>query len=162
MRNGIPVVYWTFRVLWTVVHFVIVVMAVVGLTTWAVTDNNAVRIFEPVRDNVLMLQQRVSNLIPWPWGGGDANSQSERSSQRESAKTFRIRADVNVRAAPRAKAKVVKVLKAGSSVKVDCRTQGTLVSSKKYGDSTGWIYIRGLGYFSEVFASTGTHRLPVC
>jgi hypothetical protein len=67
MKDNIPLIYWTFRTAWTLLHFLIVAAATAFLLSWALTDNNAVHLFESAKYDVLELQQRVANAIPWPW-----------------------------------------------------------------------------------------------
>lgn len=172
MKNGIPSIYWTFRMVWTFAHFLIVAAAAAVLLTWALTNHNAERAFEPAKDNVLELQQRVSNIIPWPWatdgdsGGSSSesedNSQSDNYGQQGSTMTIEVDTNVNVRKAPNPDAKVVKVLQAGSSVEADCRTEGAMVDSGPRGSTSRWDHIVGLGYISDAFVPTVTDPLPSC
>lgn len=69
MKTGIPQVYKTFRSVWTVLHVLIVAGAAALLLSWSVADNNAGRIFESGKDNLMSLQSRVASAVRWPWGG---------------------------------------------------------------------------------------------
>ncbi|WP_206063138.1 hypothetical protein [Nocardioides sp. HDW12B] len=178
MKNGIPLIYWTFRTAWTLMHFVIVAAAAAALLTWALADNRAVRIWDTSKTNVLDVQQRVSNVIPWPWamdeGGdnysGDGNNYSGGGENRGgggndsgSTKRIRVSANINVRVAPSVDAKVVKVLDKGSWVKADCKVEnGDRVSNGPYGPSRRWDHIVGLGYISDAYVPTNTDGLPRC
>lgn len=172
MKNGIPAIYLTFRMVWTFAHLLIVATAAAALLTWALTDSHAARTFEPGKDNVLELQQRVSNIIPWPWATdgdrrGDSNGRGDNSKsgsygQQGSTITIEVDVNVNVRAAPRPNAKVLKVLEAGSSVEADCRTEGALVESGPRGSTSRWDHIVGLGYISDAYVRTVTNGLPSC
>ncbi|CUR58042.1 conserved exported hypothetical protein [metagenome] len=182
MKNNIPVIYWTFRTAWTLLHFIIVAAAAVALLAWAVTDNHAVRAFEPARDNVLDLQERVSNAIPWPWAvdddGGVDNSQPEnspgRNAQSRSTTTIQVIGNVNVRSAPRVNAKVVKVLDDGSRVESDCMVKGAVVDPGPYqtklrqyrgvdnAPTSRWDHVPGLGFVSDAYVLTVTDGLPRC
>jgi len=68
VKNNIPVVYWTFRSAWTVLHFLIVLTAAAVLFWWALKDGNGERLFETAKNDLLDLQHRVASAIPWPWG----------------------------------------------------------------------------------------------
>lgn len=67
MKDNIPLIYWTFRAVWTVLHLLIVAAAVAVLLGWALSDNNAERLFESAMYVLLDLQQQVASAIPWPW-----------------------------------------------------------------------------------------------
>ena len=67
MRDGIPWSYWTFRTAWTVLHFVVVLVAVGLLLRWALDNDNAKRLLESAWGNLLEVQRRVGEAIPWPW-----------------------------------------------------------------------------------------------
>ena len=181
MKNGIPAIYWTFRMVWTFAHFLIVAAAAAALLTWALTNNNAARTFEPARDNVLELQQRVSNIIPWPWaadgdGGGDSDSSSysEDDSSSESNE-FQVIGNVNVRREPNDKSKKVDGYADGTWISVDCITEGSLVdpgpyqtdlseySGRDLGATSKWVHIPGLGYVSDAYVATNNGSgLPQC
>lgn len=68
MKHNIPVVYWTFRSAWTVLHFLIVLTAAAVLLWWALKDGNGERVVETAKNDLLDLQHRVASAIPWPWG----------------------------------------------------------------------------------------------
>lgn len=192
MKDSIPVIYWTFRTAWTLLHFVIVAVAAAALLNWALADDHAVRAFEPARDNVLKLQDRVSNVIPWPWaagGDGGDDSQTTTPSQGDSQTTapsqndssshsgdeYQVIGNVNVRAAPQLNAKVVKALADGSWIRINCITEGPSVDPGPYktsltayqGQDTGatskWDQVPGLGYISDAYVSTSDGGgLPAC
>ncbi len=153
MKNNVPLMYWSFRMAWTLLHFLIVAAATAALLIWALTDQHAVRAFEPARDNVLNLQQRVSRVIPWPWatdGDHAVGSQtpqgqpavqvsspqtatpSQSNSNQAAGGEYQVIGDVNVRAAPLLDAKVVKTVADGSWVTIDCITQGPSVDPGPY------------------------------
>ncbi|CCQ45058.1 hypothetical protein ARTSIC4J27_991 [Pseudarthrobacter siccitolerans] len=68
MKDNVPLIYWTFRTAWTVLHFLLVAVATAVLIWWALSDNNAERIIESAIHDVLDLQQRVASAVRWPWG----------------------------------------------------------------------------------------------
>lgn len=173
MKNNIPVIYWTFRYAWTFMHFVIVAAAAAALLTWALADNHAVRIWETSKTNVLDVQYRVSNVIPWPWavddnGGGSSDSsysENDESEYTESGETLTIRveSDINVRREPTPDSKSIQVIDAGSWVEADCKVEdGALVERGPYGPSSRWDHIQGLGYISDAYVPTVTDGLPSC
>lgn len=181
MKNGIPAIYWTFRMAWTFAHFLIVAAAAAALLAWALTDNHAARTFEPAKDNVLDLQQRVSNMIPWPWatdGGGDSagsSSSSGGSSNSQSSGRFQVIGNVNIRVAPRPDSKRVDTVADGTWITVDCVTQGASVDPGPYqtslseysgedgGATSLWDHVPGRGYISDAYVSTvGGSGLPQC
>lgn len=191
MKDKVPLIYWTFRTAWTLLHFVVVAVAAAALLTWALADDHAVRAFEPARDNVLQLQERVSNVIPWPWaagGDGGDGSQTTTPSQDDSQTTapsqndsnsqsgeYQVIGKVNVRAAPQLNAKVVKVLADGSRIRINCITEGPSVDPGPYKTSltayqgqdgvatSKWDHIPGLGYISDAYVSTSNGSgLPAC
>ena len=67
MKDDIPVVYWTFRTAWTVVHLLVILLLTLLLFAWAFTDNNAERLIESSTDALLDLQRRVASAVPYPW-----------------------------------------------------------------------------------------------
>ena len=192
MKDKVPLIYWTFRTAWTLVHFVVVAVAAAALLTWALADDHAVRAFAPARDNVLKVQERVSNVIPWPWatgGDGGNNSQPTTPSQGDSQPTtppqndpssqsgdqFQVIGSVNVRAAPQLNAKVVKVLADASWIRINCISEGPSVDPGPYktslttyqgqdaGATSKWDHVPGLGYISDAYVSTSDGGgLPAC
>lgn len=172
MKNNVPVIYWTFRYVWTSMHFIIVAAATAALLTWALTDSHAVRIWETSKANVLDVQYRVSNVIPWPWAvddGGSSGSSSysddDESGYIESGETLSIQveSDIHVRRRPTPDSKSIQVLDAGSWVEADCKVEdGALVERGPYGPSSRWNHIQGLGYISDAYVPTITSGLPSC
>lgn len=67
MKDNIPLIYWTFRSAWTVLHVLVVLAAASLLLWWALKDGNAERLFETAKYDLLELQYSVANAIPWPW-----------------------------------------------------------------------------------------------
>jgi HAMP domain-containing protein len=67
MKDNIPPIYWTFRTAWTVLHVLIVVIAVLLLVRWGMTDGNAERLLDTAKNDLLDMQQRVARAVPWPW-----------------------------------------------------------------------------------------------
>lgn len=67
MKDDIPLVYWTFRSVWTVVHVFIVAVLTVLLLWWALTNGNAERIFQARWEDLLYMQRVIANAIPFPW-----------------------------------------------------------------------------------------------
>jgi hypothetical protein len=67
MKDGIPIIYWTFRSAWTALHFLVVLVTAIVLLWWAVKGGNADRLFETARSDLLDVQRRVASAIPWPW-----------------------------------------------------------------------------------------------
>ena len=67
MKDDIPLVYWTFRTAWTVVHLLVILVLALLLFSWAFTDNNAERLIGSSTDALLDLQRRVASAVPYPW-----------------------------------------------------------------------------------------------
>jgi len=175
MKNNIPVIYWTFRYVWTFMHFVIVAAAATALFMWARADDHALRIWETSKTNVLDVQYRVSNVIPWPWAvddndsGGSSDSSSsyndDGSGNVDSGETLSIQVESNihVRRKPTPDSKSIQVLDAGSWVEADCKVEnGALVEKGPHGPSSRWDHIQGLGYVSDAYVPTVTDGLPSC
>lgn len=160
MKDDMPVIYWTFRTVWTLIHFALVAAAVAFLLTWAFTDNQAIRTSESAKISVLGLQHRVSNLIPWPWAMDEQKSESTALVR---TLTIQLEGDVNVRTEPNSDSMVVDVVKSGSQVEVNCKVEyGELVSAGPYGPTSRWDHIYGVGYISDAWVSTITTDLPIC
>ncbi len=166
MKNNIPVIYWTFRTAWTLLHFIVVGVAMTALLTWAIADDRAIRAFEPAKDKVLDLQEQVSGIVPWPWTAGQSkgktSSRSGQSVKSSSAMDIQVDGNVNVRSAPRLKSKVVKVLEDGSWVESDCRIEGSRVKGGPNGPTSWWVHIPDVGYASAAYVLTATNGLPKC
>ena len=184
MKNNIPVIYWTFRYVWTFMHFIIVAAAATALFIWARADDHALRIWETSKTNVLDVQYQVSNVIPWPWAVGDngggssdssnsdgggssdsSNSDDDESGYSESGETvsIQVETDIHIRDKPTPDSKSLQVLEAGSWVEADCKVEdGALVERGPYGPSSRWDHIQGLGYISDAYVPTDTDGLPSC
>lgn len=67
MRDGIPLIYWTFRAAWTVLHVALVLTAAAALLVWSVRDGNAERVLGGALHDLLDVQRAVARAIPWPW-----------------------------------------------------------------------------------------------
>lgn len=67
MRNGVPIVYWVYRNIWTGVHLAIVVVVVVLAIGWA-QGETAEGMYTEVADWTLNLQHTVASAVPFPWG----------------------------------------------------------------------------------------------
>ena len=177
MKNNIPGTYRTFRGAWTILHFIVVAAAVAALVTWALENNNAVRIFQSSGTEVLEVQQRVSNVIPWPWGvdddgGGSSSgstSESDDGSYSETAAEYQVIGNLNVRSGPGVEWEVVTTLSDGEWITIDCTTTGTTVDPEPYqtqvsdwagvdnGPTSLWDHIPGLGYVSDAYVATGSN-----
>lgn len=172
MKKNIPVVYWTFRSAWTIMHFIVVMAAAWGLFMWAAEDGRAARIWESSKDNLLEVQQRVSNAIPWPWAASSSGVRSPNSDEDEdeqsdskASPTLRIKAasDLNIRRRPDPKSKVVGVIGAGKWVKSDCKVEdGVLVKRGRKAPTSRWVHIPSRGYVSDAHVSTNTDGLRDC
>ncbi|MGV1004579.1 MAG: hypothetical protein ACOYEV_07395 [Candidatus Nanopelagicales bacterium] len=183
MKNNVPLIYWTFRMAWTVLHFVVVAAAAAALLIWAVTDDRAARAIEPATDSVLTLQQQVANAIPWPWSTGDDSgsysSSGEEGSDSGSASSddgdtngkvasYQVIGNVRVRKEPDVDSKRVKTLGDGDWIEIDCTTNGSEVDPGPYkteisewsgvdnSSTTLWDHIPGLGYVSDAYVATGS------
>ena len=175
MKNNIPVIYWAIRYVWTFMHFIVVAAAATALFIWARADDHALRIWETSKTNVLDVQSRLSNVIPWPWAvddndsGGSADSSSsyndDDSGNVDSGGTLSIQVESNihVRQEPTPDSKSIQVLDAGSWVEADCKVEnGALVEDGPRGPSSRWDHIQGLGYVSDAYVTTVTDGLPSC
>ncbi|MEU3016151.1 MULTISPECIES: hypothetical protein [unclassified Nocardiopsis] len=68
MRDGVPLVYRTFRNSWTVLHVLLVVAAGAALVWWW-REGNLVELLTTFFDGLLALQRSVGGLVRWPWSG---------------------------------------------------------------------------------------------
>lgn len=68
MRDGIPLVYRTFRNSWTVLH-VLLVLVGVGALVWWWREGNLVMLLTAFLEGLLAIQRNVGGLVPWPWSG---------------------------------------------------------------------------------------------
>lgn len=160
MKDDVPVLYWTFRTVWTLIHFALVAATAAFLLTWAVTDNQAVRTWDSAKTSVLGLQHRISNLIPWPWGTDENKSENTASVR---TWTIQLEGDVNVRIEPNSDSNVVDVVKSGSQVEVNCKVEyGEMVSNGPFAPTSRWDHIYGVGYITDAWVSTVTIDLPDC
>lgn len=172
MKDGVPRIYWTFRAAWTLLHFLIVAAASAVLLIWALDNNNAQRIFESSAIRVLDVQERVSQLIPWPWATGKNDVESSsRSAPRSTTKSeigkkYQVVGNVRVRVAPRINSKRVTTLGDGDWITIDCTARGSAVDPGPYqsklsewsgvnnSSTTLWDHIPGLGYVSDAYVAT--------
>ena len=67
MKDTLPLSFWIFRMVWTVLHFLIVALAIALILWWALSNHHAMNIFESAKYDTLRLQREVANAIPWPW-----------------------------------------------------------------------------------------------
>ncbi|EIV94660.1 hypothetical protein [Frankia sp. QA3] len=67
MKDGIPLIYWTFRSAWTVLHFLVVLAAATVLLWWGIKDGNGERLLGAALHHLLEVQRTVARAIPWPW-----------------------------------------------------------------------------------------------
>jgi hypothetical protein len=67
VKDGIPLIYWTFRTAWTVLHFLVVLTAVAVLLGWAIKNGNGERVLGGATRDLLDVQRTVARAIPWPW-----------------------------------------------------------------------------------------------
>ena len=178
MTNNVPGTYRTFRTAWTILHFVVVAAVVAASLRWALENDNAVRIFESSKTDVLVVQQEVSNVIPWPWGvGGDdsgSSSDSDDGSYTETSEQYQIIGNVNVRSAPDAESEKITTLSDGTWITIDCTATGTEVDPGPYatqlpgwsgldtGPTSVWDHIPGLGYVSDAYVTTNGVVAPEC
>ncbi|WP_017583229.1 hypothetical protein [Nocardiopsis valliformis] len=68
MKDDIPLVYWTFRGVWTAVHVALVACAAWALFAWGLTDGNAERAVSGFLGGLFEFQRTVAGIVPWPWG----------------------------------------------------------------------------------------------
>lgn len=69
MRNGLPVAYSIYRVLWTLLHLVLVIVGVVAFILWFVHDNQGGVAMASIWRGLTDAQRAIANAIPFPWGG---------------------------------------------------------------------------------------------
>ena len=48
-------------------HVLIVAAAAAVLLTWALTDDNGLRVLDAAKDILQNLQYTMAHAIPWPW-----------------------------------------------------------------------------------------------
>ena len=68
MRNGLPVAYALYRVLWTVLHLGLVGLAVGAAVIWFVHDNQGADLAATIWKSLSDAQRTVANTITFPWG----------------------------------------------------------------------------------------------
>jgi hypothetical protein len=69
MRNGLPVAYSLYRVLWTILHLALVGVGVVAFILWFVHDNQGGVAMASIWSGLTDTQRAVASAISFPWGG---------------------------------------------------------------------------------------------
>ncbi|MBL7489626.1 hypothetical protein I6A60_05480 [Frankia sp. AgB1.9] len=67
MKDGIPLVYWTFRTAWTALHFLVVLTAAILLLWLYLRGGDGNRALGSALHDLLDVQRAVARAIPWPW-----------------------------------------------------------------------------------------------
>jgi hypothetical protein len=68
MRNGVPLVYWVLRNVWSVVHIVLVLMAFAVLVWWLQQDSHGTHGWASAETWTEHLRDTVSGWVKYPWG----------------------------------------------------------------------------------------------
>jgi hypothetical protein len=68
MRNGLPLAYGTYRVLWTIAHLALVAAGVLLAVLWFLHDGEGMRAASALWSALSDAQQKVASAIPFPWG----------------------------------------------------------------------------------------------
>ncbi len=67
MKNDPPITYKLYRVLWSIVHFVLVGFAVIAVAIWFIHNNEGVHLVMSIWGRIMDIQRTVANAIPFPW-----------------------------------------------------------------------------------------------
>lgn len=68
MKNGQPLVYWAFRMVWSAIQVALIAAAVAILVIWATTDDQGARTLAEWVRWTDGLHRSLSSLIRYPWG----------------------------------------------------------------------------------------------
>lgn len=68
MRDGIPGTYHQFRLAWSLVHVVLLVLLAMAIGIWWVSDNNGSRFATGWWSGSVAVWKTIFDLIPFPWG----------------------------------------------------------------------------------------------
>jgi energy-coupling factor transporter transmembrane protein EcfT len=68
MRNGIPIAYATYRVVWTLVHVALVLFAAIAFVAWFVQDNHGGDVISSFWSGLVAVQSAIAGAVPFPWG----------------------------------------------------------------------------------------------
>lgn len=69
MRNGLPLAYGVYRVLWTILHVGLVAAGLVAAVLWFLHDGQGMQIVTSSWQTLTDAQRTVASSIPFPWGG---------------------------------------------------------------------------------------------
>jgi hypothetical protein len=67
MRDGLPIVYWAFRLGWSVLHLTILAAALIAFLVWALTDHQGADAVAAWLGWIGRVRAALGNLIPYPW-----------------------------------------------------------------------------------------------
>ena len=67
VTNGQPVTYWIFRNLVSAVQILVIVLAFAGCALWALTDDNALKVWAEYTV-ISTAVSEWSQQLPLPWG----------------------------------------------------------------------------------------------
>ena len=68
MKNGLPVSYGTYRLVWTILDLALILTAAIGLISWFAHDGQGSDLVGGVFGGVGNAQRTIAHAIPFPWG----------------------------------------------------------------------------------------------
>jgi hypothetical protein len=67
MRNGIPIAYYVFRTVWSVMHLVMLAALLVAMILWSVHDDQGARFISAWWRMSLSISATIFHALPFPW-----------------------------------------------------------------------------------------------
>ena len=67
MKEGLPPLYWGFRLCWSAVHLIVLLALLGFFVWWALTDNHGVDACAALIDALTSVRQTLSSIVPFPW-----------------------------------------------------------------------------------------------
>lgn len=69
MKNGLPIAYASYRLIWSIVHVSLVLLLGILTLVWLGTDDHGGALFSGLWTGLSDLQRTIANALPFPWGG---------------------------------------------------------------------------------------------
>lgn len=67
MRNGIPIAYYVFRTVWSVMHLVMLAALLVAVILWSVHDDQGLRFISAWWRMSISVSATIFHALPFPW-----------------------------------------------------------------------------------------------
>ena len=67
MRNGIPIAYYLFRTVWSVMHLVMLAALLVTVILWAIHDGQGVSFISAWWTMSISISATIFHALPFPW-----------------------------------------------------------------------------------------------